>query len=71
MKTLCGCLFTTLAILICITYVVSFPVFYGMMAFGNHEEWDCYATQNWDEDKPYTGNIEEMPDDYHNVSANF
>ena len=50
MKTLCGCLFTTLAILICLTYVVSFPVFYGMMAFGDHEEWDCYATQNWDED---------------------
>ena len=54
-----------------ICYVISFPVFYGLFAFSDYENWDCYALQDHSVTTPWMGDPNDVPGDYHNVSANF
>ena len=39
-----GVFFSGLAVCAMLAYVISMPVFYGIFAFGGHEDWNCYAS---------------------------
>ena len=53
-------------------YLISLPVFYGLFSFKQDwDNWDCYASQDHDILVPWQNDMEDPPEDYHNVSANF
>ena len=66
-----GYLGTCTAAIIVVGYMISFPVFYGLFAFSDYENWDCYALQDHSVTTPWMGDPNDVPGDYHNVSANF
>ena len=66
-----GLCLSVLTVLICISYIIALPTFYGIFAFGDHENWDCYASQDRSDTKPYDGDMDNIPDKYHNVTENF
>ena len=70
MAKVIACTSTVLAVLILLAYVISLPVFYGMFALGDIENWTCYATQDSAITQPWLGRLS-PPDDYHDVSGNF
>ena len=58
------------AALAVIAYLLCFPVFYGIFSFGDHESWDCYATQDKEVLLPWDGSGDQ-PADLHNVYDDF
>ena len=71
MTKMLTCLVGTLAVLILMAYAVSLPVFYGMFSFGDIEDWECYASQDRDDNETWDLSLGDPPGDYHNVSSNF
>ena len=61
----CSCL----AVVTAIGYILCLPIFYGIFAFGDHEDWECYAKKG--SDVPWTADMGELTDDYTDVSQNF
>lgn len=71
MSKIFGCLSSLLAVLIIITFIISLPTFYAILAFGDHENWDCYASSDHSITKPWNISDGDVPEDYINVKANF
>ena len=65
-----ACLSSIVAVLAGLAYVVSLPVFYGIFAFGDVENWKCYASQDHAITEPWQ-EPESPPEDYHDVSGKF
>ena len=65
-----GCLSSILAYLVICSWFISLPIFYGIFAFGEYENWECYASQDYAINEPWEG-PGSPPEDYHNVSGNF
>ena len=65
-----GGISTALAVLIMFAYVISFPVFYGIFALSDHEDWECFASQDYSITVPWMGEGN-PPGDYHAVHSNF
>ena len=70
MPKVLGCLNSVFAGCVGVAFIISLPVFYGIFAFGDHEDWTCYASQDSDVTLPWTG-PEQHPDDYIDVGQNF
>ena len=67
----CGLINSIIAGCIIAAYVISLPVLYGKLTFGDGESWSCYASQDHGKDKPWLHGDTDVPHDYHDVSGNF
>ena len=66
-----GCLSSAFTILLLISYVIFLPVAFGLMSYGDYENWDCYASPDYKEPWPSTTETPPLDEDYSNVAKSF